>query len=299
MAIATKTKQRIDPNQELIGQGLANISGSLSQSYPVCGSFSGSALNLDAGAKTGLASLFNGFFVMLTLLFLTPLLYYLPQAVLATIIIMAVKGLLNFKSFQHAWQTHRHDGAAAGITFIATLALAPHLDQGILIGAGLALILYLFRTMKPRVAILGRHAVGTLRDAQVHKLATSEHIIAVRFDGSLYFANVPYFEETILEAVTNKPKAKYLLIVGDGINQLDASGEEVIRHLAQRLRSNGITVAFSGLKKQVLDIMQHTGLYAEIGAENFFRTEDMALDTIYQQINDDTFDARHCPLRRI
>ena len=104
-AIATKTRERIDPNQELIGQGLANITGSISQSYPVCGSFSGSALNLDAGAKTGLASLFNGLFVMLTLLFLTPLLYYLPQAVLATIIIMAVKGLLNFQSFKHSWQT--------------------------------------------------------------------------------------------------------------------------------------------------------------------------------------------------
>jgi SulP family sulfate permease len=296
-AIATKTKQRIDPNQELIGQGLANISGSISQSYPVCGSFSGSALNLDAGAKTGLASVFNGLFVMVTLLFLTPLLYYLPQAVLAAIIIMAVAGLLNFSAIKHAWQTHRHDGAAAVVTFTATLLLAPHLDQGILFGAGLALILYLYRTMQPRVAILGRHADGTLRDSKVHDLSTSEHIIAVRFDGSLYFANVPFFEEAILEAVANSPKAEYLLVVGAGINQLDASGEEVIRHLVERLRESGVTMMFSGLKKQVLDILQRTGLYATIGAQNLFRTEDMALEAIYERISDASFDARYCPLR--
>ncbi len=297
-AIAARTKERIDPNQELIGQGLANISGSLTQSYPVCGSFSGSALNLDAGAKTGLASVFNGLFVMITLLFLTPLLYYLPQAVLAAIIIMAVTGLFNFSAIKHAWQTHRHDGAAAIVTFVATLTLAPHLDRGILIGAGLALILYLLRTMKPRVAILGRHADGTLRDARVHNLPTSEHIVAVRFDGSLYFANVPYFEETILEAVADKPKAKYVLVVGDSINQLDASGEEVIRHLAERLRTNGITMIFSGLKKQVLDIMQTTGLYGKIGTENFFRTEDMAIEAIHERLGDESFDARYCPLRK-
>lgn len=297
-AIATRTKERINPNQELIGQGLANISGSLTQSYPVCGSFSGSALNLDAGARTALASVFNGLFVMITLLFFTPLLYHLPQAVLAAIIIMAVTGLFNFKAIKHAWQTHHHDGAAAIVTFIATLTLAPHLDRGILIGAGLALVLYLLRTMKPRVAILARHADGTLRDATVHNLPTSEHIVAVRFDGSLYFANVPYFEETILEAVADKPKAKYVLIVGDSINQLDASGEEVIRHLVERLRTNGITMVFSGLKKQVLDIMQTTGLYGEIGAESFFRTEDRAIEAIHERIGDESFDARYCPLRK-
>ena len=297
-AIATKTKERINPNRELIGQGLANISGSFSQSYPVCGSFSGSALNLSAGARTGLSSVFNGLFVMVTLLMLTPLLYHLPQSVLAAIIIMAVAGLFNFRAIKHAWQTHKHDGAAAVVAFVATILLAPHLDQGILIGAGLAVVLYLLRTMKPRVAVLGRHADGTLRDARIHNLRTSDQIIAVRFDGSLYFANVPYFEAAILEAVANKPKASYLLVVGDGINQLDASGEESIRHLVQQLRAGKVTVVFSGLKTQVLNILQRTGLYAEIGAQHFFRTDDSALATIYQWLDPQTFDARYCPLRR-
>jgi len=283
-AIATRTRQRIDPNQELIGQGLSNIIGSLSQSFPVSGSFSRSAVNLSAGAVTGLSSVITGAIVLVTLLLFTALLYHLPQSVLAAVIMLAVINLVNFGAMRHAWQAHRHDGIAATVTFAATLGFAPHLDTGILVGAGLAVVLYLYRTMRPRVAILGRHPDGTLRDAELHNLDTSEHIIAMRFDGSLYFANVPYFEDAILEAVAKHPKARWVLIVGDGINQLDASGEEVIRHLLQRLRENGIGIVFSGLKQQVLQVIKRTGLYAEIGADNLFRTEDQALELLEQRV---------------
>jgi SulP family sulfate permease len=283
-AMAAKTKQRIDPNQELLGQGISNIVGSLSQSFPVSGSFSRSAVNLNAGAVTGLSNVFAGLIVLVTLLFLTPLLYHLPQAVLAAVIMMAVIGLVNFKAIVHAWHTHKHDGVASIVTFVATLAFAPHLDNGIMIGAGLAIILYLYRTMKPRVAILGRHPDGTLRDVKVHNLPVSENIIAMRYDGSLYFANVPYFEDTVLEAVANNPQARYLLIVADGINQLDASGDEVIHHVVERLRSSGIRVVFSGLKKQVLDVMRHSGLLKYIGEENLFMDEERALEEIYAEV---------------
>ncbi len=283
-AMAAKTKQRINPNQELLGQGFSNILGSLSQAFPVSGSFSRSAVNLNAGAVTGLSNVFAGLIVLVTLLFLTPLLYHLPQAVLAAVIMMAVIGLVNFKAIGHAWHTHKHDGIAAIVTFVATLAFAPHLDNGIMVGAGLAIILYLYRTMKPRVAILGRHPDGTLRDIKVHDLPVSENVIAMRYDGQLYFANVPYFEDTVLEAVANNPRAKHLLIVSDGINQLDASGEEVIRHLVQRLRSNGIRVVFSGLKKQVLDIMRRSGLLDYIGQESIFADEEKALEVIYAEV---------------
>jgi SulP family sulfate permease len=283
-AMAAKTKQRIDPNQELLGQGFSNLVGSLSQSFPVSGSFSRSAVNLNAGAVTGLSNVFAGLIVLVTLLFLTPLLYHLPQAVLAAVIMMAVIGLVNFKAIAHAWHTHKHDGIASVVTFIATLAFAPHLDNGIMVGAGLAIVLYLYRTMKPRVAILGRHPDGSLRDVKVHNLPVSENIIAMRYDGQLYFANVPYFEDTVLEAVANNPQAKYLLIVSDGINQLDASGDEVIHHVVERLRSNGVRVVFSGLKKQVLDVMRHSGLLRYIGEENLFADEDSALESIYAEV---------------
>ncbi|MBI5785747.1 MAG: SulP family inorganic anion transporter [Rhodocyclales bacterium] len=285
-AIAAKTKQKIDPNQELVGQGLANLVGSLTQSFPVSGSFSRSAVNINAGAKTGLSSVFTGLFVLLTLLFLTPLLYHLPQAVLAAVIIMAVIGLINFDAVKHAWHANKHDGIAAVVTFVATLAAAPHLDNGIMVGAGLAIGLYLYRTMSPRVAILGRFHDGTLRDARINNLPASDVVTAVRFDGRLYFANVAYFEDAILEAVAANPKAKYLLVVGDGINELDASGEEVMHHIVQRLNGNGVTVVFSGLKKQVIDVMRATGLFEVITQDNVFATADLALAAIYARHGD-------------
>ena len=290
-AIAAKTKQKIDPNQELIGQGLANLVGSVTQCFPVSGSFSRSAVNINAGAATGMASVFTGLFVLLTLLFLTPLLYHLPQAVLAAVIIMAVIGLVNFAAVKHAWHANRHDGAAAVVTFVATLAFAPHLDNGILVGAGLAIVLYLLRTMTPRVAILGRHPDGSLRDAKVHGLPSSQIVTAVRFDGRLYFANVAFFEDAILEAVAANPEAPYLLVVGDGINELDASGEEVIAHLVDGLNHSGVVMLFAGLKKQVVDVLRATGLYERIGDGRFFGTADLALERIlsrpeYEGVND-------------
>ncbi len=282
-AIAAKTKQKIDPNQELIGQGLANLVGAATQAFPVSGSFSRSAVNINAGAKTGMSSVFTGLFVLLTLLLLTPLLYHLPQAVLAAVIIMAVIGLINFGAIKHAWQANKHDGIAAVVTFIATLAAAPHLDKGIMVGAGLAIVLYLYRTMSPRVAILGRYHDGTLRDARLNNLPASDVVTAVRFDGQLYFANVSYFEDAILDAVASNPQAPYLLVVGDGINEIDASGEEVIHHLVERLHEGGVVVLFSGLKRQVIEVMRATGLWSTIGEKCFFSTTEQALEKIYSR----------------
>jgi SulP family sulfate permease len=173
------------------------------------------------------------------------------------------------------------DGVVAAVTFTVTLLAAPHLDKGILVGAGMALVLFLYSTMKPRIAILGRHPDGSLRDLGVFpELPRSESVIALRFDGRLYFANVSYFEDAVLEVVAANPQAKYLLIVSDGINSLDSSGEEVVHHIVERLRSSGIEIVFSGLKKQVRDVMQATGLETLIGAGAFFPNEDAAFNAI-------------------
>lgn len=297
-AVASKTKQRLDPNQELIGQGMANIVGSFSQAYPSSGSFSRTAVNAEMGATSGLSAVFTSLVVLVTLLFLTPLLYHLPQAVLAAIIIMAVGGLVNIEAVKHAWHAHKHDGAAAIVTFFATLMFAPHLDSGILVGAGLAIVLFLLRTMKPRVALLGRFPDGTLRDIKVNPdLPTSEYIMVLRYDGSLYFANVSFFEDAVLEALADHPKAKYVLIVGDSINQLDASGEEVVHHLADRLKATGVTLVFSGLKKQVLDVMRNTGLFEKISQENIFPTEDQAITAIYERMGDEAKEDLFCVVK--
>ena len=269
-AIAARTRQRIDPNQELIGQGLANLVGSVTQCFPASGSFSRSAVNFQAGARSGLSSVVTAAIVMLTLLFLTPLLYHLPQAVLAAVIMLAGISLIHFSAIRHAWKVQRHDGVAAVLTFVAALALAPHLDIAILAGAGVSILLFLYRTMRPRVAVL----------------PANERIVAVRFDGQLYFANVPYFEESLLDLSARSPRARYVLIVADGINQVDASGEETIRLLAQRLAENKVRLAFSGLKPQVLDVLRATGTLEVVGADNVFADEEQAMATLSERTKD-------------
>jgi len=295
-AIAAKTRQRLDANQELVGPGLANVFGAFTKCFPASGSFSRSAVNFASGAKTGLSSVVAAIIVTLTLLFLTPLLYHLPQAVLAAVIMLAVVSLVHFGAIAHAWRAQRHDGVAGAVTFVATLLVAPHLDLGILIGGGLAVLLFLYRTMRPRVAILGRHEDGLLRDAELHGLPLSDHIVAVRFDGQLYFANVPYFEDSLLGIPARFPKAREILVVGDGINQLDASGDEAIRLLAERLRDNGVTLSFSGLKKQVKDVLASTGTLETVGEKNVFLDENQALATLAARVTDADFDADAFPL---
>ena len=286
-AIAGRTGQRLNPNQELIGQGLGNLAGSFTQGYPVSGSFSRSAVNLNNGGRTGLSSVFTALLILLVLLFLTPLFYHLPEAVLAAIIIMAVVGLINFKAIHHAWLASRHDGIAAIVTFVATLAVAPSLDIGILIGVGLAVGLFLYRTMRPRVSELARYSDGTLREAQRYGLKASEEIGLLRFDRSLYFANVPYFEDAVLELAARHPNAKYLIVVTKGINEIDASGEEVIHSLVDRLKARGVTLVFAGLKAQVLEVMERTGLDKVIGTENIFRSTDASVAAVQARVASD------------
>jgi SulP family sulfate permease len=283
--IAIKTRTPWDENQELIGQGLAKVAAAFSHSMPVSGSFSRSALNLAAGAKTGLASLFSALMVLLTLLFFTPLLHHLPKPVLAAIIMMAVIGLINFKTIKDAWIASKQDGIAAIITFVATLAFAPNIQNGILTGILLSLALFLFRTMKPRVVLLGLDKDGTLRNAERFNLPKLHpQVTAIRFDGQLYFANVSYFEESVLYLVGHDPDLKYIVVVANGINGLDASGVEMLQNLVDRLSQNQITLAFCSIKGTVVDVMRRTGLLDKVGAENIFDSEKAALENISERL---------------
>ena len=169
-AMAAKTGQRLDPNQELIGQGLSNIIGSIGKSYAVSGSFSRSAVNLQSGAVTGMSSVITSMAVIITLLFFTPFLYHLPQAVLAAVIMMAVIGLVNVTGFIHAWRAQWYDGAISIISFVATLAFAPHLDKGIYIGVALSLCVFLYKAMRPKVSSLSRHEDQAFRAFEAHGL---------------------------------------------------------------------------------------------------------------------------------
>ncbi|MDO8706287.1 MAG: SulP family inorganic anion transporter [Sulfuricaulis sp.] len=294
--IAIKTRTQWDENQELIGQGLAKVAAAFSHAMPVSGSFSRSALNLAAGAKTGMSSVFSALAVLLTLLFFTPLLHHLPKPVLAAIIMMAVISLINFKTIKEAWVVSKQDGAAAIITFVATLAFAPNIQNGILTGIILSLTLFLFRTMKPHIVLLGLDKDGALRSAERFNLPRLHpQVTAIRFDGQLYFANVSYFEESVLYLVSHDPDLKYILVVANGINGLDASGVEMLRNLIDRLSQNKITLVFCSIKGTVTDVMQRTGLLDMIGPENIFHSEKAALEDIGQRLGREHADQRVAP----
>jgi SulP family sulfate permease len=294
-AMAAKTGQRLDPNQELIGQGLANILGCLGKSYPVSGSFSRSAVNLQAGARTGLSSVVTSLMVVIVLLFFTPLLYYLPQAVLASVIMMAVVGLINVTGFMHAWKAQWYDGAISIITFVATLAFAPHLHEGIMMGVVLSLVMFLYKSMRPRVASLSMHDDCALRDAKHYNLRECEHVAVVRFDGPLFFANASFLEDQINERIQNMPNLRHILVVANGINDMDASGEDALSLIVDRVRSAGYEISFSHIKESVLDTMKRTHLLAKIGEDHVFPLASTAIAAIHQQAH---FDSKEeaCPL---
>ncbi len=281
-AMAAKTGQRLDPNQELIGQGLANILGAMGKSYPASGSFSRSAVNLQAGAMTGFSSVFTSATVVVTLFFFTPLLYHLPQSVLAAVIMMAVIGLLNASGFIHAWKAQWYDGAISILTFLCTLAFAPHLDKGIMIGVTLSLLVFLYKSMRPRVASLSLTEDSAYRDASVYKLAQCPYVDVVRFDGTLFFANASFLEDQITERMQSNKKLKHIVLAADGVNDMDASGEEALSLLVDRVRSAGLDISLCGVKESVMDVMKRTHLLEHIGEDHLYPDLGQALCAVHQ-----------------
>ena len=275
-AISAKTREKLDFNQEMIGQGAAKIVGSFFQSFPVSGSFSRSALNLYAGAKTGLSSVFAGAFVLLALLFFTPVMYYLPKAVLGAVIIAAVSGLIDFRVFTRIWRADRFDGIAALATFLSVIVLAPNVTEGVIIGVGFSIAFHLYRLMKPHVAVLAKHPDGTFRDAAKHDLEKDQDMLILRFEGSLVFASASHFEERVLDEIASNPRARAVVFQADCMNEIDATGVETLRQLIKDIRRNGMTVAVSEMKWRVLEILEKTGFHGILGKECFFRTTEDA-----------------------
>jgi len=287
-AIASSTGERVDASKELVGQGLANIAGSFFSSFTVSGSFSRSAVAARSGAKTGLFAIVSAATVVIVLLFFTPYLYHLPQAVLAVIVMMAVFSLIRIKPLIMAWKVDRYDAVIGIITFFTTLIMAPAIANGILLGISLTVIHFLIKTMRPRAEIVGRKLDGTLGGIQAHDLKpVSEKFVPVRFDGALTFTNVAYFEDIILEAQREFPLAKAIVVIGSGINEMDASGEEKVREVNERLEQLGVKLMFSGLKHQVMKIFILSNLVNELGEDRFFSSKETAIKTLINEYDAD------------
>ena len=273
-ALASKRRQKIDADQELRALGVANIGAAFSGGYPVTGGFSRSMVNFTAGANTGLAAIVTAILIAFTLAFLTPLFHYLPKAALAAIIVVAVSGLVDFRSLFRIWRYNGLDGFSQLATFAAVLALG--IEIGIMLGAALSIAFYLWRTSRPHMAIVGR--VGEtehFRNILRHDVKTLPHVLALRVDENLYFANTRFLEDRLLAAVADQPRIKHLVLICSAINFIDASALESLENTVRALSEAGVTVHLAEVKGPVMDKLEKTDFLGHLGAgEVFLSTHD-------------------------
>ncbi len=273
-ATARATGDRVDNRQELLAQGLANIASGLSQSGPVAGSFSSSAVNCRSGAKSAMSAVFAGLTTLSALLFLTPLMYHLPVSVLAAVVILSMVHQIKFSVFKQEWKVQWFDGIIGVVTFLATLLTAPHLDIGLLIGVTLSMVVFIYRTMHPAISILG-YGVESRRVADVKMIKDHllcEYVSVLRFQQALVFINSNMLEEYIVELMEKKPELKHIHLVCTGINDIDASGEESLQTLVRWVRKAGLTISLNGINEKVMAVLQRSGVLEEVGQENIFHT---------------------------
>lgn len=264
----------VKPNQELIALGTANIVGAFFKSYPSTGSFSRTAINDLSGTKTGLAGIISAAVIALTLLFLTPLFYFLPNAVLAAIILVAVFGLIDVRYPAQLFKTRKDEFVLLLVTFCITLTVG--IPEGILFGTLFALLLMVYRTSKPHIAVLGRiKGTDYFRNINRFKddIENNSEVLIIRFDAQLYFGNKDYFKSELLrELHTHSPLPKTLILKSDPINYIDSSAVFMLENLIAELQKLGVSVLFSEVIGPTRDIIKKSKLLDIIGQKNFFVT---------------------------
>lgn len=274
VAKAIQAKHRnyeLDANQELIALGIANIGGSFFKAFPTTGGFSRTAVNDQAGSKTGLASIISASLIALTLLFLTPLFYYLPKAILASVIMVAVFGLIDFKEALHLWKTDKKDFVMLLATFIATLSLG--IEEGIGVGVVLSLVWVIYRSAYPHLAEL-----GNIPDTNYYRnlrrfggLKRQDGVLVVRFDAQLYFANIAYFREKI-NGLIEQRSDKIALLVLDfaAVTEVDSSALHMLHEFHRELKERNILIKITSLRGPVRDKFELAGIFDLYGRENFY-----------------------------
>lgn len=298
-AIAVKNRDKVNPNRELIGQGIANLVGAFTGAYPVAGSFSRTAVNYQAGARSWMSSMFTSIVVLITLLFFTRLLFYLPQVVLASVIVLSVSGLLDMRKLGHIWNNSKFDALAALITFSATLYYAPHLEKGVILGVVCSISYYVYRNARPRIVFLSKYRDGALHDVERFRMDRCKNIAVVRLDAPLFFANSRYFENEIIDDLAKNKNTKYVLLDGSGINEIDATGEEMLSSMLDLLKESGKDLYFSHMKGQILDVLTRSGFTKHAGSNHFFATTPQAMMTLIARLEHKHahIDQASCPLQ--
>ncbi len=264
--LAAKRKYKIHPNQELIGLGGANIAASFSGGYPVTGGFARSVVNFEAGAVTPAAGAFTAVGMMLTALFFTPYIAFLPKATLAATIVVAVTSLVDFSILAKTWRYSRTDFFAAISTLIATVAFG--IEAGVMFGVLSSLAMHLYKTSKPHIAVVGE-VPGTehFRNVDRHHVITQTEILSVRIDESLYFANAAYIEEQLEELLASHPDVEHLVLQCTAVNEIDISGLEVLHSINNDLASRNIQLHLSEVKGPVMDVLKRSDFVDKLTGE--------------------------------
>lgn len=259
-ALAAKSRQHVDPNQELVAVGGANLAAGLFQAFPVAGGFSRSAVNFQAGARTPVASLVTAVVVAATALVLTPLFFHLPKAVLAAIVVVAVLGLVDRRTPLTAWQARRSDGVAVGLTFGATLLLG--VEPGLAAGVIFSLGVFLWRSARPHTAELGRVPCTDLyRNVERYEVLTDPSVLVLRVDGPLYFANAERLEDQVLHTVDNRGAICAVVLDASTISDTDADGAHALGRLRERLRDHSVALHLATVRGPVRDLLTRSGVW--------------------------------------
>ena len=266
--LAAKKRQRIDPDQELIGLGAANLAASFTGGFPVTGGFSRSIVNYDAGSNTPASGAYTAIGLAGVSLFLTPLIYNLPKATLAATIIVAVLSLVNFSVLKKSWYYSKADFAAVLATMCITLLMG--VELGITAGVSISILIHLYRTSRPHMAVVGQvpkteHYRNVLR----HDVLTSPAILTIRVDESLYFANARFLEDRIYQEVAKQPELQHVVLMCSAVNIIDMSALESLEAINERLKATGVTFHFSEVKGPVMDRLNKTGFLDILSGEVF------------------------------
>ncbi|MDF1608741.1 sulfate permease [Hoeflea sp. YIM 152468] len=285
--LAARKRQRIVPDQELIGLGAANVGAALTGGYPVTGGFARSVVNFDAGAQTPAAGAYTAVGLMVAALLLTPLIYHLPQATLAATIIVAVLSLVDFSILKKTWLYSRADFTAVSVTILLTLGFG--VEIGVTAGVLISILIHLYKSSRPHMAVVGR-VPGTehFRNINRHKVEIDDTILTLRVDESLYFANARYLEDSLYDMVAARPHLRHVVLMCPAVNEIDMSALESLEAINARLRALGVSFNLSEVKGPVMDrlrrgdfldhlsgkvfLSQHQAII-EITAENAHITE--------------------------
>lgn len=277
--LAYRRREKIDNKQELIALGAANLAAAFSGSMPVAGGFSRSMVNFSAGAVTQLAAVTTAILVGITTAFFTQWFFYLPKAALAAIIVVAVMPLLDWRTALKTFRYDRGDGATLLVTFLGVLLF--DIEIGLIAGVSVAIGTFVWRSSRPHVAVVGR-IPGTehFRNVDRHEVQTWPHLLLLRIDRSLYFANVAHVENAVAEAIARQSEIQHLVILCGGVNEIDHSALEALEQLAQSLREAGVSLHLSDVKGPVMDRLKRTDFLECIAPGQVFLSTEAAVEAL-------------------